>query len=108
MAVAVVRGAARWTALALAAAAGLGVGPTSPVPMLTAIDRALTAMAFAAAGLAVFAVVWAGFILMAEGAEERGGGRARGAVLGALAGLALVLSAKAVALVLTRVVFPIQ
>ena len=76
--------------------------------MLAAIDRALTAIVFAAAGLAVFAVVWAGFVLMAEGAEERGGGRARSAVFGALAGLVMVLSAKAVALVLTRVVFPIQ
>ena len=76
--------------------------------MLTAIDRALTAMVYAAAGLAVFAVVWAAFILMAEGAEERGGGRARSAVFSALAGLALVLSAKVVAQVLLRVVFPIQ
>ena len=108
MAVAVVRGATRWTVLALAAAASLGVGPANPQPMLAAIDEALTAMVFAAAGLAVFAIVWAGFVLMAEGAEERGGGRARSAVFGALAGLALVLSAKAVALVLTRVVFPIQ
>ena len=93
---------------ALAAAACLGAGPASPLPMLNAFDRALTAMAFAAAGLTVFAVVWAGFVLMAEGAEERGGGRARSAVFGAVAGLVLVLSAKAVALVLTRVVFPIQ
>ena len=42
--------------------------------MLDAFDRVLTAMAYAAAGLAVFAIVWAGFVLMAEGSEERGGG----------------------------------
>ena len=108
MAVAVVRGTVRWTGFTLAAAASLGAGPTSPLPMLAAFDRALTALVFAAAGLAVFAIVWAGFVLMAEGAEERGGGRARSAVFGALTGLVLVLSAKAVALVLTRVVFPIQ
>ena len=86
----------------------MAVGPTNPQPMLAAVDQALTAMAFAAAGLTVFAVVWAGFVLMAEGAEERGGGRARSAVFGAVAGLVLVLSAKAVALVLSRVVYPIQ
>ncbi len=86
----------------------MAVGPTNPGPMLDAFDQALTAMVFAAAALTVFAIVWAGFVLMAEGAEERGGGRARSAVFGALAGLVLVLSAKAVALVLTRVVFPIQ
>ncbi len=49
--------------------------------MLAAFDAVLTAMAYAAAGLAVFAVVWAGFVLMAEGAEERGGGRAKTAVV---------------------------
>ena len=45
--------------------------------MLDAFDRALTAMAYAAAGLAVFAIVWAGFVLMAEGAEERAAARAK-------------------------------
>ena len=41
---------------------------------------ALTAMAYAGSGLCVFAIVWAGFVLMAEGGEERGGGRAKTAV----------------------------
>ena len=38
--------------------------------MLDAFDKALTAMVYAAAGLAVFAIVWAGFVVMAEGAER--------------------------------------
>ena len=46
--------------------------------MLDAFDRALTAMAYAASGICVFAIVWAGFILMAEGGEERGGGTGKG------------------------------
>ena len=44
---------------------------------------------------------------MAEGGEERGGGRARSAVVLALAGLALVLSAKGVAALLRSGVVPI-
>ena len=75
--------------------------------MLAAFDAVLTAMAYAAAGLAVFAVVWAGFVLMAEGAEERGGGRAKTAVVLAVIGLVLVLSAKAVAALLSHGVIPI-
>ena len=68
--------------------------------MLEQFDLALSAMAYAAAGLCVFAIVWAGFILMAEGGEERGGGRARTAVAMAVVGLVLVLSAKGVAALL--------
>ena len=68
--------------------------------MLEQFDLALSAMAYAAAGLCVFAIVWAGFILMAEGGEERGGGRARTAVVMAVVGLVLVLSAKGVAALL--------
>ena len=41
--------------------------------MIAAFDRVLTAMAYAAGGLAVFSIVWAGFVLMAEGTEERDG-----------------------------------
>ena len=67
--------------------------------MLDAFDRSLTAMAYAASGLCVFAIVWAGFVLMAEGGEERGG-RARTAVVMAVVGLVLVLSAKGVAALL--------
>ena len=40
--------------------------------MLEAFNEVLTAMAYAASGLAVFAIVWAGVVLMAEGAEARG------------------------------------
>ena len=75
--------------------------------MLAAFDGVLTAMAYAAAGLAVFAVVWAGFVLMAEGSEPRNAGRARNAVAGALLGLVVVLSAKAIALALRSGIVPI-
>ena len=75
--------------------------------MLEAFDRALTAMAYAASGLCLFAVVWAGFVLMAEGGDERGGSRARSAVVLAIVGLVLVLSAKAVAALLRSGIVPI-
>ncbi len=77
-----------------------GAAPAEEQAMLDTFDEVLTAMAYAAAGLTVFALVWAGFLLMAEGGEERGGGRARSAVFLAVAGLALVLSAKGVAALL--------
>ena len=54
-------------------------------------------MASVASGVCFFAIVWAGFVLMAEGTEERGGGKARSAVVMAVVGLVLVLSAKVVA-----------
>ena len=73
-----------------------GAAPEEERAMLDAFDAVLTAMAYAAAGLTVFALVWAGFLLMADGAEERGIGRARSAVFLTVAGLALVLSAKGV------------
>ena len=75
--------------------------------MLDAFDRALTAMAYAASGLCLFAIVWSGFLLMAEGGEERGGGRAKAAVVMAVVGLVLVLSAKGVAALLRSGVVPI-
>ena len=74
--------------------------------MLHAFDRALTAMAYAAAGLCLFAIVWAGFVLMSEGAEERGGGRAKSAVVLAVVGLVLVLLAKGVAALLRSGIVP--
>ena len=83
-----------------------GAAPEEERAMLDAFDAALTAMAYAAAGLTVFSIVWAGFLLMADGAEERGGGRARSAVFLAVAGLALVLSAKGVAALLRAGVLP--
>ena len=86
--------------LAGAALATTGAAPAEERAMLEAFDRVLTAMSYAAAGLCLFAIVWAGFVLMAEGAEERGGGRAKTAVAMAVVGLALVLSAKAVAALL--------
>ena len=88
------------------ALATTGAAPAEERDMLAAFDRVLTAMAYAAAGLCVFAIVWAGFVLMAEGAEERGGGRAKSAVILAVVGLVLVLLAKAVAALLRSGIVP--
>ena len=85
-----------------------GAAPVEEQAMLDAFDAALTAMAYAAAGLCVFSLVWAGFLLMADGADERGTGRARSAVFLSVAGLALVLSAKGVAALLRAGVIPIS
>ena len=71
--------------------------------MLLKFVEVLDAMAYAAAGLCLFAVVWAGFLLIAEGSEERGSGRARSAVALAVTGLILTLSAKGIALALLKV-----
>jgi len=65
--------------------------------MLAAFDAALSGMAYAGAGLCLFALVWAGFVLMAEGTEGEGRGRARNAVIMAIVGLVLVLLAKVIA-----------
>ncbi len=96
------------TALLLAGVALVttGAAPEEEQAMLDAFDAALTALAYAAAGLCVFAIAWGGFLLMADGAEERGIGRARSAVFLAVAGLALVLSAKGVAALLRAGVLP--
>ena len=88
------------TLLAGAALATTGAAPLEEQAMLDAFDRVLTAMAYTASGLCLFAIVWAGFVLMAEGAEERGGGKAKSAVAMAVVGLVLVLLAKAVAALL--------
>ena len=94
----------RALAVTLLSGAALATTGAAPPPeeqaMLDAFDQVLAAMAYAAAGLCLFAIVWAGFVLMAEGAEERGGGRAKSAVVMAVVGLALVLLAKAVAALL--------
>ena len=82
-----------------------GAAPEEHDTMLEQFDRVLTAMAYAGSGLAVFAIVWAGFILMAEGGEERGG-RAKTAVVMAVVGLVLVLSAKGVAALLKHGIIP--
>ena len=99
MGLALVRRAATLLALTAAALVCMGATPEERA-MLAAFDRVLTAMAYAATGICVFAIVWAGFVLMAEGADERGGGRARSAVILAIAGLVLVLLAKSIAALL--------
>ena len=78
--------------------------------MLDAFDAVLSGMAYAGVGLCFFAIVWAGFVLMAEGAEGEGRGKARNAVIMAVVGLVVVLLAKGIALLInSRIieVFPI-
>ena len=74
--------------------------------MLDAFDAALTAVAYAASGLALFGLVWAGFLLMADGADERGR-RGRSAVFLTVAGLAIALSAKGLAALISAGAIPI-
>ena len=102
-----VRRAATLMILSGAALVLMGAAPDERDTMIQAFDEALTAMAYAAAGLCFFAIVWAGFVLMAEGAEERGGGRAKSAVALAVVGLVLVLSAKGIAVALLKGVITI-
>ena len=98
-----------WLTTSICAALVLAGAAQDPeeLEMLRAFDAALTAMAFAAAGLCVFSIVWAGFVLMAEGSDQQGAGRAKRAVAGAVLGLVLVLSAKGVALALRSGIVPI-
>ena len=72
-----------------------------------AINQVLEGMAYAGVGLCFFAIVWAGFVLMAEGAEGQGRGKARSAVFMAVVGLVVVLLAKAIALVISSRLGPI-
>jgi len=65
--------------------------------LTAAFDAALTGMAYLGAGLCFFAIVWAGFLLMAEGAEGENRGKARSAVFMAIVGLVVVLLAKGIA-----------
>ncbi|MDE2682862.1 MAG: hypothetical protein OXI54_01765 [Chloroflexota bacterium] len=65
--------------------------------MQAAFDQVLTGMAYVGAGLCFFGIVWAGFLLMAEGAEGENRGRARNAVIMAVVGLVVVLLAKGIA-----------
>jgi len=92
--------------LASVALLSMGAAPEEEQAMLEAFDEALTAMAYAAGGLAVFAIAWAGVVLMAEGAEGQRGGRAKSAVFMAVVGLVIVLSAKGIALALVNGVIP--
>ena len=66
--------------------------------LTAAFDAVLTGMAYVGVGLCFFGIVWAGFLLMAEGAEGEGrGSRARNAVVMAIVGLVVVLLAKGIA-----------
>ena len=98
------------TALLLGATASLAsvaAGPDDEMEgMMAAFDAALTGMAYAGAGLCLFALVWAGFVLMAEGAEGENRGRARNAVFMAVVGLVVVLLAKGIALAVSGSVIP--
>ena len=77
--------------------------------MLDAIDKVLSGMAYAGVGLCIFAIVWAGFVLMAEGAEGEGRrGRARNAVVMAVVGLVVVLLARAIAALISTGIVPIM
>ena len=107
MGLALVRRASAITLLAGVALATTGAAPAEEEAMLAAFDRVLTAMAYAGSGLCVFAIVWAGFVLMAEGGGERGGGSAKTAVVLAVVGLVLVLSAKGVAALLRTGIVPL-
>ena len=97
-----------FTVIALPAVAFVTMAADSPEEqaMLNAFDAALTAVVYAASGLAVFGLVWAGFLLMADGAGERGG-RARSAVFLSFAGLAIALSAKGLAALMSNGAIPI-
>ena len=95
-----------------AALASVAAGTTEDKKeqMLAAFDAVLTGMAYAGVGLCFFALVWAWFVLMAEGAEGEGRGRARNAVIMAVVGLVVVLLAKGIAAAInSRIieVFPI-
>ena len=81
--------------------------PEEKARMLAAFDAVLTGMAYAGVGLCFFAIVWAGFVLMAEGAEGEGRGRTRNAVIMAVVGLVVVLLAKAIALLISSRLGPI-
>ena len=103
----------RVTKILLASAAALlsvaaGAPEEKRQAMLDAIDAVLTGMAYAGVGLCLFAIVWAGFVLMAEGAEGDGRrGKARNAVVMAVVGLVVVLLAKGIALAVSGGVAPI-
>ncbi|MCY3692053.1 MAG: TrbC/VirB2 family protein [Chloroflexota bacterium] len=102
--------ARKLTALLLAVMASVASVAASPddelQAMADAFDAVLTGMAYAGAGLCLFALVWAGFVLMAEGAEGENRGRTRNAVFMAVVGLVVVLMAKAIALLVSGGVIP--
>ena len=94
--------ALRLTSFLLSSAAALLSAAAAPQQdemnaMTAAFDQVLTGMAYLGAGLCFFGIVWAGFLLMAEGAEGEGRGRARNAAIMAVVGLVVVLLAKGIA-----------
>ena len=94
--------APRLTAVLLSSVAALASVAATPrqdemEKLTAAFDAVLTGMAYLGAGLCFFAIVWAGFLLMAEGAEGENRGRARNAVFMAVVGLVVVLLAKGIA-----------
>ena len=99
----------RW---AILLASGAALASTAAAPgdekeqMLASFEAVLTGMAYAGVGLCFFAIVWAGFLLMAEGAEGEGRGRARNAVIMAVVGLVVVLLAKGIAAAINTGVIP--
>ena len=94
----------RITSILLSSGAALASIAAAPgdakAEMLAAFDTVLTGMAYAGVGLCFFGIVWAGFVLMAEGAEGQGLSRTRNAVVMAVVGLVVVLLAKGIALLL--------
>ena len=104
----------RVTSLLLAPAAALAsLAAEAPEDkkqlMLDTFDKVLSGMAYAGVGLCLFAIVWAGFVLMAEGAEGDGRrGKARNAVIMAVVGLVVVLLAKAIAALISGGLSPIM
>ncbi len=94
-------------ALAMIALLMLGAQPPEQEEMREAFGEVLSAMAYAASGVCVFSIVWAGFTLMADGSDERGLARTRTAVVTGIVGLVLALSAKAVSVALLSGIVPI-
>ncbi len=94
--------AGRLTAVLLSSVAAVATVAAAPGQdemdnLTAAFDAVLTGMAYLGAGLCFFAIVWAGFLLMAEGAEGENRGKARTAVFMAVVGLVVVLLAKGIA-----------
>ena len=101
----------RVTTILLSSAAAVGsvtaeATEEKKAEMLAAFDAVLTGMAYAGVGLCFFAIVWAGFVLMAEGAEGENRGRARNAVIMAVVGLVVVLLAKGIAAAVNNGIIP--
>ena len=102
----------RITTILLASGAALASIAAAPEDkreqLLDAFDAVLNGMAYAGVGLCLFAIVWAGFVLMAEGAEGQGPGRgrARNAVVMAIVGLVVVLLARGIAAAINTGIIP--